>query len=265
MQLKFLLHIKFTVKIVKNTINSIALIVKKIYTYIFVMGVKMHKKKKSNILYKSAGFIALIAVIVVIIIISSNIKVEKNHNEFVKKVKIEPDKLGYETFENIKNNNNTIACNDAKQLGTLFVKINRNLSEDDNITAENIQQYAVSTPDMQLVDKFSNDLVDVVREKYSDNHDAASLVLRKISQDIYTNIVQISLMIETGNISEKEFYDFLDINYCGVIPPESYISPKDIVIYSINNSLGSGILDNYTDSTVTDNVSLGGAADNVSQ
>ena len=181
----------------------------------------MHKKKKSNILYKSAGFIALIAVIVVIIIISSNIKVEKNHNEFVKKVKIEPDKLGYETFENIKNNNNTIACNDA--------------------------------------------LVDVVREKYSDNHDAASLVLRKISQDIYTNIVQISLMIETGNISEKEFYDFLDINYCGIIPPESYISPKDIVIYSINNSLGSGILDNYTDSTVTDNVSLGGAADNVSQ
>lgn len=220
----------------------------------------MQKKKKSHILYKSVGFIVLIAVIIVIIIVAGNLKVDKKHNEFKAQVKIEPDKLGYETFENIKNNKNIISCNDAKQLGALFIKINRSISAEDNVTNENIQQYAVSTPEMQMVDKFSNDLVSVIKEKYSDSYDIANNTLLKMSQDIYTNIAQISFLIETGNISEKEFYDFLDITYCGATPPASYISPKDIVIYSINDSLGRGVLESINDNVKSDNITL----DNVS-
>ena len=30
------------------------------------------------------------------------------------------------------------------------------------------------------------------------------------------------------------FYDYLNIEYCGVKAPASYISPKDIVLYSIS-------------------------------
>ena len=67
--------------------------------------------------------------------------------------------------------------------------------------------------------------------------------------DIYSNIAQISIMIKTGNITEKEFYDFLNIEYCGVTPPASYISPKDIVIYSINNSYGRGEVEGLLDNS----------------
>ena len=94
----------------------------------------------------------------------------------------------------------------------------------------------------------------------NDSYDIANNTLLKMSQDIYTNIAQISFLIETGNISEKEFYDFLDITYCGATPPASYISPKDIVIYSINDSLGRGVLESINDNVTSDNITL----DNVS-
>ena len=215
------------------------------------------KAKKSNILYKSTGFITLIAVIIVIIIVAGNLKADKKHNEFKPKVEVLAETLGYETFENIKKGIAQVTCNDARQLGALFVRINKELTEDnssaDNMTEETISHMAVSTQSTQMVDKFSKDLVDVIMENYGSNKEKAQVLLQQITQDIYTNIVQISIMIETGNISEKEFYDYIDITYCGVTPPASYISPRDIVIYSINDSLGRGVLDELNDNISKDN------------
>lgn len=214
----------------------------------------MSKKKKSNIIYKSAGFIALISVIIVIIIFAGNLKVEKKHNEFTEKTDILPNALGYETFENIKRGEAKIACNDAKQLSRLFVSINKELMQD-NITDENLQQIAVSSPSKQQVDKFSKDLVDTIKENYSNDYDKAQILLQQITQEIYTNIVNTSIMIETGNISEKEFYDYIDITYCGVTPPATYISPHDIVIYSNDNVSGRGLIDELNDNISSDNLS----------
>lgn len=225
----------------------------------------MKKKKKSNIIYKSAGFIVLIAVIIVIIIVVGNLKVEKNHNEFIQKAEVAPNSLGYETFEYLKKGEAKIACNDAKQLSRLFVNINTELAKNstlsnDNMSEEQLQQLTSSSQSTQMVDKFSNDLVNVVVENYRDNQDFAKVLLMQITQEIYTNIAQISLMVATGNISEKEFYDYIDITYCGATPPATYISPHDIVIYSNDNSTGRGLLeelnDNITNSdTANDNVS----------
>lgn len=214
----------------------------------------MKKKKKSNIIYKSAGFIALIAVIIVIIIFAGNLKVDKKYNEFTEKTNIEPNVLGYETFENIKKGSGKIACNDAKQLGRLFININRELMQD-NITDENLQEIAVSSPSKQQVDKFSKDLIDVIRANYSDDYEKAQVLLQQITQEIYTNIVNVSIMIETGNISEKEFHDYIDITYCGVTPPATYISPHDIVIYSNDNSSGRGMIEELNDNISNDNLS----------
>lgn len=206
----------------------------------------MKKKNKSNIIYKSAGFIILVAVIIVIIIAAGNLKVEKKHNEFIKSSDYTVNNLGYETFENIKKGSGKIACNDAKQLGSLFISINRELMQD-NITDDNIQNIAVSSPAKQQVDTFSKDLVDVIREHYSNDYEQAQVLLQQVTQEIYTNIVQTSIMIETGNISEKEFYDYIDITYCGVNPPATYISPHDIVIYSYDNTTGRGLLNELND------------------
>ena len=79
------------------------------------------------------------------------------------------------------------------------------------------------------------------------NISQAEAVLQAVNMEIYTNIVQTSLMIKTGNISEKEFYDYLNIEYCGATPPASYISPKDVVLYSINNSYGRSAVEELMD------------------
>ena len=80
-----------------------------------------------------------------------------------------------------------------------------------------------------------------------ENISQAEAVLQAVNMEIYTNIVQTSLMIKTGNISEKEFYDYLNIEYCGATPPASYISPKDVVLYSINNSYGRSAVEELMD------------------
>lgn len=220
----------------------------------------MKKKKKSNIIYKSAGFIALIAVIIVIIIVAGNLKVEKKHNEFMKKPEVSKNDLGYETFEYLKKGEVKISCNDAKQLSRLFVNINTELSKTtniagDNMTDEQLQQLTSSSQSAQTVDKFSKDLVNVVVENYRDNQEFAKVLLMQITQEIYTNIAQVSLMVATGNISEKEFYDYIDITYCGVTPPATYISPHDVVIYSNDNSTGRGLLEELNDNITNDNAS----------
>lgn len=219
----------------------------------------MKKKKKSNIIYKSAGFMVLIAVIIVIIIVVGNLKVEKKHNEFIQKAEVSSNALGYETFEYLKKGEVKIACNDAKQLSKLFVSINTELSNNsdistDNMTEEQVQKLASSSLSTQMVDKFSNDLVNVIVENFSDNQEFAKTLLMQITQEIYTNIAQISLMVATGNISEKEFYDYIDITYCGVTPPATYISPHDIVIYSNDNSTGRGLLEELNDNITGNNV-----------
>ena len=219
----------------------------------------MKKKKKSNIIYKSAGFMVLIAVIIVIIIVVGNLKVEKKHNEFIQKAEVSPNALGYETFEYLKKGEVKIACSDAKQLSKLFVSINTELSNNsdiftDNMTEEQVQKLASSSLSTQIVDKFSNDLVNVIVENFSDNQEFAKTLLMQITQEIYTNIAQISLMVATGNISEKEFYDYIDITYCGATPPATYISPHDIVIYSNDNSTGRGLLEELNDNITGNNV-----------
>lgn len=209
---------------------------------------KKNKNKKSGLLYKSVGFMLFLGVIVMVIIVTSNFRSDKgfasNNNN---NVKITDNSIGYETFENIKKGNIKISCNDAKKLGALFVQINNEMTND-NISEAQMQEYAVSTPAKKAIDDFSMNFVSFLENFYGQkNISQAEAVLQAVNMEIYTNIVQTSLMINTGNISEKEFYDYLNIEYCGVKAPASYISPKDIVLYSINKSYGREAVDKLVD------------------
>lgn len=209
---------------------------------------KKNKNKKSGLLYKSVGFMLFLGVIVMVIIVTSSFRSDKgfasNNNN---NVKITDNSIGYETFENIKKGNIKISCNDAKKLGALFVQINNEMTND-NISEAQMQEYAVSTPAKKAIDDFSMNFVSFLENFYGQkNISQAEAVLQAVNMEIYTNIVQTSLMINTGNISEKEFYDYLNIEYCGVKAPASYISPKDIVLYSINKSYGREAVDKLVD------------------
>lgn len=207
----------------------------------------MKKNKKSRILYKSVGFMLFLGVIVMVIIITSNFRKDKWFISSNNNTKITDDSIGYETFENIKNGIIKVSCNDAKKLGAVFMQINNEMTND-NLSDAQMQKYAVSTPAKKAVDNFSTNFVSFLENFYGQkNISQSEAVLQAVNMDIYTNIVQTSLMISTGNITEKEFYDYLNIEYCGVTPPASYISPKDIVLYSINNSYSKGAVDNLTD------------------
>lgn len=209
---------------------------------------KKNKNKKSGLLYKSVGFMLFLGVIVMVIIVTSSFRSDKgfasNNNN---NVKITDNSIGYETFENIKKGNIKISCNDAKKLGALFIQINNEMTND-NISEAQMQEYAVSTPAKKAIDDFSMNFVSFLENFYGQkNISQAEAVLQAVNMEIYTNIVQTSLMINTGNISEKEFYDYLNIEYCGVKAPASYISPKDIVLYSINKSYGREAVDKLVD------------------
>ena len=208
---------------------------------------KKNKTKKSGILYKSVGFMLFLGVIVMAVIITSSLRSDKSFTSSNNNVKITDNSLGYETFENIKKGTIKVACNDAKKLGALFIQINNEMAND-NLTETQMQEYAVSTPAKKAIDDFSMNFVYFLENFYGQkNISQAEAVLQAVNMEIYINIVQTSLMINTGNITEKEFYDYLNIEYCGVTPPASYISPKDIVLYSINNSYGRETVDKIMD------------------
>lgn len=210
---------------------------------------KKNKNKKSGLLYKSVGFMLFLGVIVMVIIVTGSFRSDKGFasNNNNNNVKITDNSIGYETFENIKKGNIKISCNDAKKLGALFVQINNEMTND-NISEAQMQEYAVSTPAKKAIDDFSMNFVSFLENFYGQkNISQAEAVLQAVNMEIYTNIVQTSLMINTGNISEKEFYDYLNIEYCGVKAPASYISPKDIVLYSINKSYGREAVDKLVD------------------
>lgn len=208
---------------------------------------KKNKNKKSGLLYKSVGFMLFLGIIVMVIIVTSSFRSDKGFASNNNNVKITDNSIGYETFENIKKGNIKISCNDAKKLGTLFVQINNEMTND-NISEAQMQEYAVSTPAKKAIDDFSMNFVSFLENFYGQkNISQAEAVLQAVNMEIYTNIVQTSLMINTGNISEKEFYDYLNIEYCGVKAPASYISPKDIVLYSINKSYGRETVDKLVD------------------
>lgn len=207
----------------------------------------MKNKKKSGIIYKSVGFIVFLSIIVVVIILISNFSSGRKLLNNVSSININDTNLGYETFENIKNGTIKVSCNDAKRLGSLFIQINNEISNDDNVSQSQMANYAVSTPAKKEIYDFSTNLISFIENYYINNISQAEAVLQAVNMDIYSNIAQISIMIKTGNITEKEFYDFLNIEYCGVTPPASYISPKDIVIYSINNSYGRGEVEGLLD------------------
>ena len=208
---------------------------------------KKNKNKKSGLLYKSVGFMLFLGVIVMVIIVTSSFRSDKGFASNNNNVKITDNSIGYETFENIKKGNIKISCNDAKKLGALFVQINNEMTND-NISEAQMQEYAVSTPAKKAIDDFSMNFVSFLENFYGQkNISQAEAVLQAVNMEIYTNIVQTSLMINTGNISEKEFYDYLNIEYCGVKAPASYISPKDIVLYSINKSYSREAVDKLVD------------------
>ncbi len=209
----------------------------------------MKKNKKSSILYKSVGFMLFLGVIVMVIIVTSNFRSDKEFTLSNNKIEITDNNIGYETFENIKKGNIKVACNDVKKLGALFIQINNEMTSD-NITDTQMQEYAVSTPAKKAIDDFSMNFIAFLENFYGQkNISQAEAVLQAVNMEIYTNIVQTSLMIKTGNISEKEFYDYLNIEYCGATPPASYISPKDVVLYSINNSYGRSAVEELMDNT----------------
>lgn len=209
----------------------------------------MKKNKKSGILYKSVGFMLFLGVIVMVIIITSSFRSNKEHILNNNNVKITDNSIGYETFENIKKGNIKVSCNDAKKLGAIFIQINNEITND-NLIETQMQEYAVSTPAKKAIDDFSMNFVSFLENFYGQqNISQAEAVLQAVNIEIYTNIVQTSLMINTGNITEKEFYDYLNIEYCGVTPPASYISPKDVVLYSINNSYGREAVDKLMDNS----------------
>ncbi len=209
----------------------------------------MKKNKKSSILYKSVGFMLFLGVIVMVIIVTSNFRSDKEFTLSNNKMEITDNNIGYETFENIKKGNIKVACNDVKKLGALFIQINNEMTSD-NITDTQMQEYAVSTPAKKAIDDFSMNFIAFLENFYGQkNISQAEAVLQAVNMEIYTNIVQTSLMIKTGNISEKEFYDYLNIEYCGATPPASYISPKDVVLYSINNSYGRSAVEELMDNT----------------
>ena len=209
----------------------------------------MKKNKKSSILYKSVGFMLFLGVIVMVIIVTSNFRSDKEFTLSNNKMEITDNNIGYETFENIKKGNIKVACNDVKKLGALFIQINNEMTSD-NITDTQMQEYAVSTPAKKSIDDFSMNFIAFLENFYGQkNISQAEAVLQAVNMEIYTNIVQTSLMIKTGNISEKEFYDYLNIEYCGATPPASYISPKDVVLYFINNSYGRSAVEELMDNT----------------
>ena len=209
----------------------------------------MKKNKKSSILYKSVGFMLFLGVIVMVIIVTSNFRSDKEFTLSNNKMEITDNNIGYETFEKIKKGNIKVACNDVKKLGALFIQINNEMTSD-NITDTQMQEYAVSTPAKKAIDDFSMNFIAFLENFYGQkNISQAEAVLQAVNMEIYTNIVQTSLMIKTGNISEKEFYDYLNIEYCGATPPASYISPKDVVLYFINNSYGRSAVEELMDNT----------------
>ncbi len=190
-----------------------------------------------------------LGVIVMVIIVTSNFRSDKEFTLSNNKMEITDNNIGYETFENIKKGNIKVACNDVKKLGALFIQINNEMTSD-NITDTQMQEYAVSTPAKKAIDDFSMNFIAFLENFYGQkNISQAEAVLQAVNMEIYTNIVQTSLMIKTGNISEKEFYDYLNIEYCGATPPASYISPKDVVLYFINNSYGRSAVEELMDNT----------------
>lgn len=196
----------------------------------------MVRNKKVRIIYKIIGFMVLVSIITISAILAGNLFSNNSLADNNDKSKITDSSIGHETFENIKRNNIKLSCGDAKKLGEVFIQINKEMLTD-NISNMQMNEYATSSPAKRLVDNFTDNFISFLENFYGQNNlSQAEAVLQAVNLDIYTNIVQTSLMINTGNISEKEFYDYLNIEYCGVTPPASYISPKDMVLYSINNS-----------------------------
>lgn len=206
-------------------------------------------KNKSSTTLKIIGFLAFLTVFIGIVIFISSGNANKLLDFKNSKQENVENGIGQETYKNIENGKIKIACNDAKKLGSLFITINDEMI-DDNIT--DMEKYATSSSAKRQVDDFINNFIAFIEKFYTNDLSHADAVIQAINMDIYSNIVQTSIMVNTGNISEEEFYKYLNIEYCGMTPPATYISPKDIVLYSINNSNGTGrksiesLIDNNT-------------------
>lgn len=207
------------------------------------------RKNKSSTTLKIIGFLAFLTVFIGIVIFISSGNANKLLDFKNSKQENVENGIGQETYKNIENGKIKIACNDAKKLGSLFITINDEMI-DDNIT--DMEKYATSSSAKRQVDDFINNFIAFIEKFYTNDLSHAEAVIQAINMDIYSNIVQTSIMVNTGNISEEEFYKYLNIEYCGMTPPATYISPKDIVLYSINNSNGTGrksiesLIDNNT-------------------
>lgn len=130
--------------------------------------------------------------------------------------------FGNATMKLLEDNKTVLACDDAKNLYSMILKMNNEDKEnpekydmDDNLSQAMIDFEEATT-------KFNNNL-----EIFYQNDPAGFESAQYMMGDAVSQIVVVSTMETVGSITSDESKEYLNIQFCGAKPKEGWISPLD--------------------------------------
>lgn len=157
--------------------------------------------------------------------------------------------LGDSTIKNIKNDILKVGCEDALTLSKLTTQINLEIAERESkrngsdMSKDEIANYSKTSEPMTALQNYIGKVTKYIEDNYKDNAERSADMLEIITQDMMQNIVQVSLLVASNKFSQKEFEDYMKIEYCGVRPPAGYISPHQVT----GGLAAGGMSDNTSD------------------
>ena len=133
--------------------------------------------------------------------------------------------FGGETLVQIDSGKYRLACNDAKTLVMMISDINKDFSENPELSAGMYPDNM--TPAMKKFESTMDIFGKNLEAKLANDTVLMEEVFQGIGEDI-SGIFQVSIMNHLGLIPVEGQNEYIDITFCGVSAPEGYVSPLEM-------------------------------------
>ena len=133
-----------------------------------------------------------------------------------------PKDFGNATMKLLEDNKTVLACDDAKALYSMILKMNSDGSgtPEEFSDKDSLSQAMIDFEDATM--KFNTNL-----EVFYQNDPAGFESAQYMMGDAVSQMVVVSTMETVGDIASDESKVYLDVTFCGVTPKDGWVSPFD--------------------------------------
>lgn len=156
-------------------------------------------------------------------------------------VQVNNKSFGDETLKLVRNGQYTLSCNDAKYMADVFSADNYTvIANTTKLAMDYMTNKDITKADQKKIDEYAkllDTLTSKLESKYKNDPKAMDLIMKRVFNIAIDHVMEGAIVAYLGIASTKDYYEYINITFCGAKPSAGYKSPIGVSKENLRKAL----------------------------